>query len=424
MPRLHPLSYLDEGEQVVIGRTDTDSYGVFPPDGAELVRRLAAGAAPEEAALWYEETYGEPVDVADFLETLDELGFLAGPGEDGTTAGTAGAAGNAANSAAAGTGTGSTGTTGSTAAASPPVRWQRLGRWAFSIPAWIAYALLVGGTVAAMATRPRLMPHTGNLFFTHYVTLIALTLWLGQIPLLLWHESFHALAGRRLGIRSKLRLSYRLYFLVFETHLDGLAVKPRRQRYLPMLAGMVADVLAICVLTWVAVALGATRGRMPMPAGMFLALAFGTTIRLGWQFYFYLRTDLYFVAIVALGCQDLHTAARRILGNRFRRLRGRPVLSEEDLFPRDRRIGRWYSWLLLVGYTFSLSVLALVGIPALVRSSRIAVGRFTHTGTTWSQALDSTVFLAVNAVQFGLVGLIAVRNRLRRRRRASPTPSS
>jgi len=36
--RFHPLSFLDEGDgDVLIGRSDIDSYGVFPADGAVLL---------------------------------------------------------------------------------------------------------------------------------------------------------------------------------------------------------------------------------------------------------------------------------------------------------------------------------------------------------------------------------------------------
>jgi hypothetical protein len=31
---LYPLTFVDEGDQVVIGRTDTDSFAVFPPHAA------------------------------------------------------------------------------------------------------------------------------------------------------------------------------------------------------------------------------------------------------------------------------------------------------------------------------------------------------------------------------------------------------
>ena len=32
----HQLSFAPEGDDVVVGRRDIDSYGVFPPDGAAL----------------------------------------------------------------------------------------------------------------------------------------------------------------------------------------------------------------------------------------------------------------------------------------------------------------------------------------------------------------------------------------------------
>ena len=50
--RFHPLAFLEDGGEVVVGRSDIDSYGVFPTDGAALVRELAAGRPPADAAAW------------------------------------------------------------------------------------------------------------------------------------------------------------------------------------------------------------------------------------------------------------------------------------------------------------------------------------------------------------------------------------
>jgi len=61
----HPLVYLDDGDAVTVGRVDIESYAIFPPDGAQLVRRLADGATAEEAADRYREEYGESADVED-----------------------------------------------------------------------------------------------------------------------------------------------------------------------------------------------------------------------------------------------------------------------------------------------------------------------------------------------------------------------
>jgi hypothetical protein len=393
---LHPLSYHNDGEDVVVGRTDIDSYGVFPPDGAALLRRLADGLPLDEAARWYAETYGEQVDLEEFVGVLSELEFLA-PG--------AAPAGSA----------------GESPAVPPPVRWQRLGRAVFSVPAWCLYVAILASAAVAMAVHPALVPRTSHLFYSRYVTALALTIFLGQIPLIAIHECFHALAGRRLGLRSTLRINRRLYFLVFETTLDGLVVVPRRRRYLPLLAGMLADLVIIGALTLVAAATIRPDGSVAILGGACLALAFATLIRFSWQFYLYMRTDLYAVVVTVLGCQDLHAAGRRILANRFRRLVGRPARDESGLHPRDRRIGRWYSWLMLVGYTFSIGILTVVIIPATWRSLSMATARLAGGGGhSWLDITDSFIFLALMSGQLLVVGFLALRSRLRRRA-AAPT---
>ena len=214
---LHPLVYLEDNGEVTIGRADTDSYAIFPPDGAQLVRRMAEGATPAQAADWYESQYGEAIDVADVVEALYELGFVrdadAGP-----------------------------------APAAEPVRWRRLGQALFSPVAWLCYGAITAWALLRMATTPELVPTPRDLVFSDYYAVIILVLLAVAVPLIAVHELFHALAGRRLGIRSRTRMSYRLYFLVVETTLDGLVVVERRRRYLPILAGMVADVVLISML--------------------------------------------------------------------------------------------------------------------------------------------------------------------------------
>ena len=188
-----------------------------------------------------------------------------------------------------------------------------------------------------MIARPRLAPHAGNLVFTHYVTVLVLTLFLGQFPLILLHESFHMLAGRRLGLRTSLRLGRRLYFLVFETIMDGLVAVPRRRRYLPMLSGLLADLLVIAVLTLIAAATMRPDGSVPLAGAVCLAFAFTTALRFAWQFYVYLRTDLYYAAVTVLGCQDLQAAARHILVNRFRWLLRLPWPTNRNCTPETAR---------------------------------------------------------------------------------------
>lgn len=393
--RLHRLSFLFDGDAYVIGRMDIDSYGVFPPDGAALLQELQAGRTLGEAADWYAATYGEGVDIEEFVDTLSELRFVRQDDAE----------------AAADLSDGQT------------VRWQRLGKAVFSPAAWACYLVLVAGAVVACVADPRLAPRNANVFFTEYRTVIELTIFFGQIPLTLLHELFHVLAGRRLGLRSKLRLSQRLHFVVFETVLDGLVAVPRKKRYLPMLAGMVADIVVMAGLTLCAAASRLPSGRLSLFGGVCLALAFTTLLRIAWQFYFYLRTDVYYLITTLFGCVDLQTTTREFLHNRVNRVLGRTgrLADESRWHPRDRRVARWYAPLVVVGYAVSIALLLLVFLPLTYRFFGGAIRAVFFDGARDSaELLDSAAVLILALGQLVLAGVLALRERHRRKTRLGP----
>jgi len=395
---LTPLSYLEEGSEVTVGRPDTGSYCILPPDGAALLRRLQGGTSPRQAAVWYLAEYGDPVDIVEFLLAMSELGFVTTDPEPVSTGGrryTGRGAHRHRRSC---------------------VRWQRLGAAAFSPLAWVLYGAIMLAAVIAMVRQPELAPHYEQLFFSPYLTVMELVLVFGQIPLLLFHESFHALGGRRLGLPSTFHVGRRLYYIVVETSLDGLVGVPRGKRYLPMLAGMLADLLVISILTLIAGSVGSSGNDFSLLAGVCLALAFGTLLRFVWQFYFFLHTDLYYVVSTAMRCVNLQRTARQMLGNRARRLLGRRdlLVDETSWHPRDRAVARWYSWLLLVGYTVAIAVIPLVAIPTMLKVARSVwdnlAGDHSAVGT-----VDGIAFLAVNAAQVALLVTLIHRDRRRRR---------
>jgi len=336
--RFHPLAFLQDGGAIVVGRPDIDSYGVFPADGAALVKELVAGRAPEDAAQWYARTYGERVDMADFVATLRELQLLRTDAEP--------------------------------EAPSPsPVRWQRLGRALFSWPAWALYVGVFAAGLLVCGLDGRMVPRADNVFFTDSLLVVLATVFVGQLTLTGLHELFHVLAGRRLGIRSRVRISRRLYFVVLETNLDGLVVVPRRRRYLPILAGLLADAVAVAGLTVIAYL---TRGSDL--SAVSLALAFTTLPRMAWQLYLFMRTDVYALVCTAASCIDLDTTARGLIKNRVNALLGRRhrLLDPSDWHPRDVLVARWYAPLMLVGYAWMLFTLAVLVAPLALRFSESA----------------------------------------------------
>jgi hypothetical protein len=383
----HPLVYLEDGDGVTIGRADIDSYAIFPPDGARLVRWLEGGASAEEAARRYRDAYGESADVEDVLAALEELGF--------------------------------TRTDDEAPAETGPLRWRRLGRATFSPFAWFCYAALVLTTVVLTVRAPTLVPRSHDLVFSSYYSLVNLTLLVAVTPLIALHEIFHALAGRRLGVRSRVSMSYRFYFLVVETALDGLVAVPRRKRYLPILAGMLADVLVLCALVVLADVLGGAGSHPSLAGRVCLGLAFATFTRLLWQFFFYLRTDIYVLITTVLGNVDLHSVALRTLRNRVNRLLGRRgrITDLSTAHPVDLKAARWYAWLVLAGYTISLGTTLFALLPVFAHMVTASVDRFTSGHSSGLRLLDSVVFLILLLTQTLLPLGIALRDRARRRAR-------
>jgi hypothetical protein len=380
---LHNLTFLDEDGEVTVGRTDIDSYAILPPEGAALLRRLGEGMTPREAATWYEGTYGETADIEDFLSGIAELGFIRAQHEDTDR--------------------------------SESVRWQRLGRAVFSPVSGVLFLLLLIACGVLLVRDPVLRPTYHQFFFTKYLTLLTIGLFLIQFPLILVHESAHALAGRRLGLSTRLSLGRRLYFIVLETSMDGLVTVSRRQRFLPMLAGVLAD-LAIYAIFVIVASLTLHEGRPTLFGTVALAIAIDTLLRAAWQFYFHLQTDMYYVAATVFKCADLQTVARQMLRNRLHRLLGYPrtAADESGWHPRDRTVARWYSWLLLVGNAFSIGTLLFVVVPSTIRFIELD-GRALAGGAGVLRMVDGIVALSLIVGQFVVAGWLARRSRRQRR---------
>ena len=401
--RLHPLTFLAEGDDVTVGRVDIDSYAVFPPDGVALIERMIDGATPYDASRWYEQTYGEPVDIDGFVETLDELGFLV----DGQAAPAMAPA---------------PGPEPKPEQTEPTrLRWQRTGELLFSKPAWLCFAALVALAVAACVATPALVPHRDHVFFSHYLLVIELTVAFGQIPLILIHEVFHVLAGRRLGLHARIRVSHRLYFVVFETVMDGLVIVPRSKRYLPMLSGILADLLIVSSLTLIAWVDITVEGSGSLAAGICLALAFTTILRVAFEFLLFLRTDVYYLIATLRGCVDLHGTSRAIARNWLWRLLRRPRrMTDPALWhPNDVRTATWYAPLYVAGYALAFGLFALVLLPISWRFFETAATTAIPPDAGSTHFWDATAILLLNVAQPALAGLLKLRDRYQARRQAA-----
>ena len=243
-----------------------------------------------------------------------------------------------------------------------------------------------------------------------------------QLPFIFLHEAFHALAGRRLGLPSRLSIGRRLYFVVFETTLNGLLSVPSRKRYLPFLAGMLADTLVFCLLICAAAADSAANGGHLSFTGRFaVALAFTTALRFIWQFYLFLQTDLYYVFATALGCVALHDATRAVVRNTVCRLLRMPhrAVDEQQWSDRDRAVARWYAPFAVGGVLVLLASAVGTAGPIAVHFFHLLADRLSHPAHPDPKFWDTLGFLVLSIVQFGMAGVVALRDRARLRRAAA-----
>ncbi|WP_271220099.1 hypothetical protein [Streptosporangium carneum] len=388
----HELSFIPEGDEVVVGRVDAESYAVLPADGAALLREMTRGMPPDRAAQWYQSTYGEQVDIDEFLETLHELGFVR---SDGVT---------------------------EHERPEPPRRvpLRRLGHAAFSPLAWAAYAAVFAGWLVAAVHHDDLLPRPGHIFFAESLLVVQFGIIFGQLPLVFLHEGFHVLAGRRLGLRSRLSVSNRYLYIVFETQMNGLLGVERRKRYLPFLSGMACDVVVFSALGLVANHTRTADGAFSPVGRIALALAFTVLMRFAWQFQLYLRTDLYYVFATALNCHDLHNASTALLRNRVWRLLGRPhrVVDEEQWTEYDRKVGRWYGPFISLGVVVMLLITVLGSLPVTVQYVETAV-RSMRGGAGDASFWDGLLAMVILVNWFVLPAYLA---RRKRRRARSPLP--
>jgi putative peptide zinc metalloprotease protein len=398
-----PFSRQTEGEEVVIGRLETGQFLALPPDAVEILDDLAAGATVGEAQRRYQERHGELPDLEEFLLHLESRGFVRchDPAAEPSVA-------------------------AAPPQAAPSYHFTGISQlWArrlFSRPVLGMAAVVIGLALLAVASAPSIVPGPRALYFSSLfgLALIGLILW--NFAALYLHEMAHLVGARSVGVPARLAISHRLWVLVAETDLTGLWSVPRRDRYLPLLAGPLLDVFSLSALLLVFYA--QQSGWVVLGAGMLHVLqagAFGYILRLLWQCFLFVRTDFYYALITRLGCVNLMRNTEIFLRNRLARLlpglRQRP---EEALPPSEARAVRLYVPLYLAGRLLAFWSLFFITLPVMwLYGKSIAAALTTGYGKDPSAFLNG-LLLSSMALVSTLAGLFLwIRSLLQRR--SAPT---
>ena len=333
--RFRELTAVRDGDRYVIGSPRSPDYLAVPEIGGRVVQWLRAGHSVSRCAELAQVAAGQPVDVARFVAVLDEAGLLPGDAEPETDTGP------------------------------QPVRGRTVGRILFGPIGLVGQLALGSVALALLIHEPDLRPTFEDSFIVDApLPAILLLAAIGTSAGLL-HEIAHVLAAARFGVRSRLSISRRLFAIVYQTDLTGLWGLPRRQRAIPIAAGMISDAAILGGLL-VAEQL-MTAQAQPLLLAVVRALVLLKVTGLVFQIEIFMRTDLY--ALFALATRSRNLWATK--GAVARTAVGRATAEDRALLAAtDAREVRWaklYLFLYLPGVLWATWYLVQFGIPTILR---------------------------------------------------------
>jgi putative peptide zinc metalloprotease protein len=356
---VQPFTRQLEGEDVIIGRAETGVFLAVPAEAVELLDYLAKGRSIGDAEDLYREKYGETPDLVEFLELLEKKGIVAGK-----------------NGSAAARG----------AIEQPVVRLhyhfadfpQAIAQLLFGRTALILYSLLIALAVLLVVLNPRLASGPADLYFSDHRTISWTIVAIFSYAALFLHELGHLIAARAKGVNSRIGIGHRLWYLVAETDLTGLWTLPKKDRYMPMLAGIVVDAVSGSFLVFLLYAVDQRWLLLPMfMARLVRAMIFTYLLRIVWQCFFFIRTDLYFIIATICNCRNLLKDTEVFLRNKLGRLLSFIRRVDQSAIPSaEFRIIRMYAFFWIAGRIAAFTVLFAITLPIAGRYIKSVAGAF------------------------------------------------
>jgi hypothetical protein len=343
---LVPLSIQQEGDSWLVGSLELNRFYQMPEIGVQIIRLLQNEVPLAEVKTHLGGGDASDIDVDEFASTLIELGLAYKGPLCKPVASSAGSS-----------------------------KWlrvaRRIGRIVFSWPLACLYTLAVFYAASCLVRVPQARPSLSVFYFPGYLTASLLLLLVLRLLMVLLHELGHMLAAARSGIDSHLGVGTRLWTIVIEADLTGVLSLPRGRRYLPLLAGMLTDVLGLSVLVIAVVHLLNARANW-FVIQLVQALIMQTLLFMLWQWNIFLRTDLYYVMCTMLAYPDLDRDARLYLQTFLYRLTGGHFGMEPQADQKSGRLNvvRAFSLIWLVGRLASFYLLVVMAVPTLWHYAR------------------------------------------------------
>ncbi|MBU2565735.1 MAG: hypothetical protein KJ655_05730 [Candidatus Thermoplasmatota archaeon] len=380
----HDLSYREEDGEYFIGRGETGTYLTMPELGFRTIELLTNGLTVGECKKRLRQKYDEDVEMDTFIEDLIRVGFVRKIGD---------------------------------LELKDSFEKKRYWftavkpedvKWLFSRPALLGYLFLITFSLLIMALNPIYIPRDEDFFFHQRYTIVLLaSLGLGWL-LVFKHELFHFFAGKARGIQGRFSISNRLYFVVAETDLTQLWEVPRRERYLPYLAGMFSDMLFVSVIIvtlWLndlgIISIGT------LLYGILKMLILLEFLGILWQFEFFMKTDVYYVVANFFTCKNLSEDAKSFMKNKLsrviKRIRPRDI---SNIPEKEMKVIKAYSSLFIVGTAVAIYMFLFYILPITIEMYGGALSNMLK-GYYGNEELfiDGLTVVSITTFEFLLLGL-------------------
>jgi putative peptide zinc metalloprotease protein len=371
-----PLSVQQEGDLYLVGSADMGDFYQFPDQGVKILDMLRSGDTVTAIRSRLADS-DEMVDVEDFVAQLADIGFVYPEEQQQLFA-------------------------ENIEAAAKDLRRVfsvdvRVARALFSPPFVAGYLSIVLYALASAVEDPAIRVNWLAFYTDRNRTALLLCVLALSLVHVALHELGHMLAAARYGIKSRYGLSNRLWNIVAESDITGILSLPKSQRYLPMLAGMLVDVLCLSLLTIATktlLQLGAAHFAIQAIQALILEIVIGMT----WQFNIFVRTDIHYVLCNYLNQPNLDGDARIYLRDVLHRLSfGRFGGRAKHIESHNLNVLRCFSLIWLFGRILSLTTLFGIFLPTM---AKYAISAF----SLLSGPPDS-VWLAIDTLAYVLITL-------------------
>lgn len=391
--RTHELSQRQESDdEILIGRPDIGQYIVLPAFAVEIIELLNQGQKIGEVKHYISQKIGEDVDVIEFVQDLIiEYQFV--HIVDGVEV----------NEAA------------STKEQFPWIT-ENLGKFFFNKITFILYAVVIMLGVAVVLFDGKYFPVYSDIFAFPSITASLTLVYVASWFFLFIHEFAHMVAARSLGIKSTLRFSHRLFFMVAETDMSNIVLVPAQYRYRAFLAGMTWD----CVF----LSLGMLLLFFNDSGLLFIDESFISSIKainltfvmsLAFQFMFFMKTDIYFVFTTFFKCNNLLDNTYLYIKGFLKKLDGTSMDEWNGISHQEKKVIKVYSVFVVAGLIWSIYFFSFYYVRQLIDIVFKIINQMSqHTIISWQYA-DGAFLVLLTLFPLTFVILSWIKN-LRKKR--------